>query len=99
VTVETELSLLGAVVPVEVSGLFGLQLSGQSLEVQLIDTQLAGLNLPPELADFFSANLPTLNQEVNEALQEISTDLGRPIKLTGLGTTDTELWFEAREAP
>ncbi|MEW5958900.1 MAG: hypothetical protein AB1801_14300 [Chloroflexota bacterium] len=97
ITFDTQFSVLGAPVPIQVTGLFGLQLVGQTLQVNLIDTQAAGLALPPELVDFF--DLSALNQEVNQALQEISAGLGRPLVFTGLGTTDTQLWLEASEAP
>jgi hypothetical protein len=99
VILDTELSVLGAVVPLQVTGLFGLELVGQSLQVELIQTDVAGIDLPPELTDFFGASLPQLNQEVNEALQEISAGLGIPLIFSDLGTTDSQLWLEASEAP
>ena len=99
VIIDTQFSVLGTVVPIQVTGLFGLQLVENSLRVNLIDTQVAGLDLPPELADVFSADLPALNQEINQALQELLTGLGTPITITSLTTTDTELRLEARQSP
>jgi hypothetical protein len=99
VILDSELSVLGAVVPLQVTGLFGLELVGQSLQVELIQTDVAGIDLPPELADFFGTGLPQLNQEVNEALQEISAGLGIPLIFSDLGTTDSQIWLEASEAP
>lgn len=97
VEINTEFSAFGAVVPVRITGLFGLQLSGQSLELQLLDTQVFGLNLPSELTDFFSTNLPTINQDINRSLQEIAATLGVPLTFTDLRTDETTLWLEARE--
>ena len=99
VIIDTQFSVLGTVVPIQVTGLFDLQLVENSLRVNLIDTQVAGLDLPPELADVFSADLPALNQEINQALQELLTGLGTPITITSLTTTDTELRLEARQSP
>jgi len=99
VVIDTELSVLGARVPLQVTGLFSLELVGQSLQAELIQTDVAGLDLPPELVDFFSAGLSGLNQEINEALQEVPTGLGMSLIFTDLGSTDSQLWLEAREAP
>jgi hypothetical protein len=99
VAVDTDLSAFGLSGPVQITGLFELQLIGQSLEVRLIDLQVSGLDLPPEMTNFFDANLAAINQDLNLVLEEVSAILGRPIVLTGLGTDQTSLWIEAREAP
>jgi hypothetical protein len=99
VVFDTEVALFGAPLPVQVTGLFGLQLVGPSVEVRLLDTQVLGVNLPPELTNFFDDNLPSINQEVNQALQEVSTALGAQLILTDLSTDENRLRFEAREAP
>jgi hypothetical protein len=67
----------------------------------IFDTEVPvlGVNLPPELTNFFDDNLPLINQEVNQALQEVSTALGAQLILTDLRTDETTLRFEAREAP
>ena len=99
VVFDTEVPVFGTPLPVQVTGLFGLQLMGQSVEVRLLDTQVLGVNLPPELTNFFDDNLPSINQEVNQALQEVSTALGAQLILTDLSTDENRLRFEAREAP
>ncbi len=99
VVVDTDLSAFGLSMIVQVTGLFELQLLDQSLAVRLIETQVSGLDLPPEVTDFFDDNLPAINQDLNLALEEVSAAWGRPIILTGLGTNQTSLWVEAREAP
>ncbi len=96
---DTTLSAFGVAVPIQITGLFGLQLVDQAITVQLIDTQLLGFDLPPELANFFNHNLPAINRDVNQAWQELSTVLNMPLFLTGLGSDETKLWLEARAAP
>jgi hypothetical protein len=100
-TADTSVSAFGVSMPVQVTGLFGISITGQSsLEVRLIDVQVSGMELPPELTrDFFSSPLSTFNQNLNRMLGNASTQLGVPLVLTGLGTTDTELWLEARVEP
>ena len=97
--VNTSVTVLGASLPVQITGLFQLQLVNQTLEVRLLDTQVSGFELPQELTGFFNDTLPLINQDINRALQELATGLGTPIILTGLGTDQTTLWLEAREAP
>jgi len=101
VVADTTVSAFGVAVPVQVTSLFGVQITSQSsLEVRLIDAQASGVDLPPELtADFFSSPLTTINRDLNRMLEQASTLLGVPLILTGLGTTDTELWLEARAKP
>jgi len=96
---ETTVSAFGRTIPLQITGIFGLELIDQALHVRLIDSQVAGAALPSELEDFFSSDLDIINQDLNEALSRISDVLGAPITLTGLGTTETELWIEAREGP
>lgn len=96
---EVTVSAFGITTPVQVTGLLGMQLTGQSINVRLIDTQVSGLELPPEMSDVFSADLLTLNQDLNAALANISQIMGTAITLTGLGTTDTEVWLEAQAGP
>jgi hypothetical protein len=101
VQADTTVSALGATVPVHLSGLFGVQITAQSsLEVRLIKANISGFNLPQEtLAESFNSPLAAINQNLNEMVTNASTLLGVPLLLTGLGTTDTELWLEARTAP
>jgi len=98
---DTTVSAFGVAMPVQVTSLFGVQITSQSsLEVRLIDAQTSGVDLPPELtADFFSNPLSTINQDLNRMWGNASTLLGVPLILTGLGTTDTELWLEAHAKP
>lgn len=96
---DTTLSAFGVAVPIQITGLFGLQLEDQSITVQLLDTQLLGFDLPPEPANFFNHNLPAINRDVNRAWQELSTALNMPLFLTGLGSDETKIWLEARAAP
>ncbi|NJN97740.1 MAG: hypothetical protein HC875_28505, partial [Anaerolineales bacterium] len=77
------------------------QITPQStVEVRLIEAGISGVELPPETtASLFDSQLPALNQSLNQMLVEAATQLGTPLALTGLGTTDSELWLEARLAP
>lgn len=100
-TSDTSVTAFGVTVPVQITGRFGLQITPQStVEVRLIEAGVSGVDLPPETtASLFDSQLPALNQSLNKILVEAATQLGTPLALTGLGTTDTELWLEARMAP
>jgi hypothetical protein len=97
--IDTAVSLLGVSVPVQMTGLFQLQLNGQALEIRLIDTKISGAALPPEAANFLRDALPDINQELNKAIKEMTTILGAPLTLVNLGSDDEALWLEARETP
>lgn len=100
-TSDTSVTAFGVTMPVQITGRFGLQITPQStVEVRLIEAGVSGVELPPETtASLFDSQLPALNQSLNQMLVEAATQLGTPLALTGLGTTDTELWLEARLAP
>jgi len=98
-TIDTAVSLLGISVPVQMTGLFQLQLNGQALEIQLIDTKVSEATLPPEATNFLRDALPEINQELNKAVKEMTTILGAPLTLVNVGSDDTTLWLEARETP
>lgn len=97
----TTVSALGVTLPVQMSGVFGVQITPQSsLEVRLIKANVSGVEMPQDtLAASFNEPLAAINQNLNEMITNSSTLLGVPLILTGLGTTDTELWLEARTEP
>jgi hypothetical protein len=97
ISTEVQVAILGISRSVPVTGLFELQLIGQSVEIRLIDTEVFGFDLPLELTDFFGDDLLRFNQDLNMALQEVSTILAAPIILTGIDSDESSLWFEARE--
>lgn len=94
-------SALGVTVPVQISGLFGVQITPQStIEVRLIQANVSGVDIPQDtLVASFNDPLAAINQNLNEMIKNSSTLLGAPLVLTGLGTTDTTLWLEARTHP
>jgi hypothetical protein len=94
---DTTVSVLGTAVPVQLTGLFGVQITPQSIiEVRLIKADVSGFDLPQEtIAASFNGPVSALNQNLNQVVQTASTILGAPLILSGLGTTDTELWLEA----
>jgi hypothetical protein len=96
---DTSVTALGVPVPVQLQGLFGLHVANQSVEVRLIDSQVLGLDLPPELTNFFDRDVALVNQNLATMLANLSTLMGAPLALTGLGTTETDLWLEIRETP
>ncbi|MBE7554219.1 MAG: hypothetical protein HS126_24415 [Anaerolineales bacterium] len=98
---DTSVSAFGMTVPVQITGLFGVQITPQSsLEVRLIQANVSGVDLPQDsLAASFNDPLAAINQNLNEMVKNSSTLLGVPLVLTGLGTTDTALWLEARTQP
>lgn len=98
-TADTSVSALGVSVPVQIQGLFGLQITNQALEVRLIDSQVSGFALAPEMTHFFEQDVAAVNQNLAGVLTNLSSLMGAPLTLTGLGTTDTELWLEIKETP
>lgn len=98
---DTSVSAFGMTVPVQITGLFGVQITPQSsLEVRLIQANVSGVDLPQDtLAASFNDPLAAINQNLNDMVKNGSTLLGVPLVLTGLGTTDTALWLEARTQP
>lgn len=99
VTMDTTVLAFGKSLPIQVVPVFGLQAAGQALEVRLIDLQVNGVPLTPELEAAVAQNLPDINQRANQMLQDLSSALGMPIVITGLGTGEREFWLEARGAP
>jgi len=97
--VDTSVSVLGTPIPVQLTGLFDLQTTGQSLEVRLLETQVAGMTLPPELADFFANSLADVNRELNMAISNMSTALGVPLAFVGVGSDGSTFWLEAKVTP
>jgi hypothetical protein len=95
---DTTVTAMGVSIPVNIQGLFGLQVNNQAVELRLIDAQVTGIDLPPELNNLFSEDVAKANQDLTQVLNNLSTLMGVPITLTGLGTTDTNIWLEAREA-
>ena len=98
IRIDTTVSLLGMSIPFQMEGLFEFQLSGQSIELRLIETKVSDLTLPPELTRYFDDALPGINQELNVALNNVSAVLGVPLVFVGLDSDDTTFWLEAREA-
>jgi hypothetical protein len=98
---DTSVSTFGMTVPVQIIGLFGVQITPQSsIEVRLIQANVSGVDLPQDaLGASFNDPLVAINQNLNEMVKNSSTLLGVPLVLTGLGTSDTTLWLEARTQP
>lgn len=97
VTTRTTLPLLA--LPVEIVGLFQLQAAGQTLEVRLLDTQVTGVDLPPEMQGLLNPDISAVNQDLSQAVEAVSQQVGAPVVITGLETTETELRLELREFP
>lgn len=96
---DTSVTALGVSVLVQLQGLFGIEIRNQNLELRLIDVKIIGLDTPPELPNLFDQDIGQVNQNLAQTLAELSGMMGAPITLTGLGTTDADIWLEAREAP
>ncbi len=97
--VDTAISVLGASIPVQLSGLFDVRLDGQLLQVRLLETRVSDMTLPPELADFFVVYLDEVNNELNTAVGNVSTALGVPITFVGVGSDGNTFWLEATVSP
>ena len=97
--VDTSVSVLGISIPVQLTGLFDLQSTGQSLQVRLLETQVSDMTLPPELTDFFAGSLSDVNNELNLATARMSTALGVPLNFVGVGSDGGTFWLEATVTP
>jgi hypothetical protein len=97
--VDTTVAVLGVSIPVQLTGLFDVQSTGQSLEARLLETQVADMTLPPELADFFAGSLSDVNNELNNAVSGMSTALGVPLNFVGVGSDANTFWLEAMVTP
>jgi hypothetical protein len=95
---DSSVALSGVSVPVQITGLFEIQLNGQTVEFRLLDTAISGVTLPVELTGFFNDSLSEVNEELNNALNNVSTTLGVPLILIDLGSDDITFWLEASEA-
>ncbi len=94
----TTVQAFGLEAPVQINGLFAFQLTPQRLTIQLVDTQILGIDLPPEVTDFFSEDILLINQDLSILVDEISKALGTPVILTNLTTTNSQIQIELREA-
>jgi hypothetical protein len=99
VVANTSLDAFGLPVPVEITGLFQLQISAGTLKIFLLDSQVSGVTLPPEFGDFFSEDVALINRDLQMMVDEISNTLGIPITLIGLTTDDTQIQLEIRARP
>ncbi len=93
----TSVAVLGLTLPVQVKTLFSLQATPQAIQANLIDMQVQGVELTPELQALLGANTASINQELDGMIAEMADVLGAPLILTGLSTGETELWLEASE--
>jgi len=98
-TVDTTVSMLGISMPLQLTGLFELQLNNQAVEIHLLETKISDATLPPELTNSLNDTLPDINQELNKAVKDMAAILGAPLTFVDLGSDETSFWLEAREAP
>lgn len=98
IIVDTSVSVLGTSLPVRIAGLFEVRLNGPTVEIRLLDTQVSDVTLPSAVTGYFNDSLSEINEELNIALNNVSTALDVPLILVALGSDDTTFWLEAREA-
>lgn len=96
VNANTVADVLGMPVPVQVAGLFEIQVNQAALQVNLLDTQVFGLDIP--LTGIFDTDITQVNQNLATMLQDISQTLNAPVQVTGLSTTDTLIEMDMQEA-
>ena len=87
----------GIQAPMEITGLFELQLTDQAIEVRLVKTEIVGVALPSESIDVFGDDVFIINRDLRKMVDDISKTLGFPIILTNLSTNHDQIQFEARE--
>jgi hypothetical protein len=97
IVADTAVQAFGVQVPVQITGLFEIQLAGQSLQIVLLDTQVAGIDL--NLDDFFSGDLAIFNQNIQTMFDELAANVGIPVAATGLSTTENQILIEVTETP
>lgn len=89
----------GVEVPVQIIGLFEIQFTRQKLQVVLIDSQVLGIPLSPQLADFFSQDLIIINQDLSTIVDEVSGVLSTAIIVSKVSTTESQIQLELMEVP
>lgn len=95
---DTVIQGFGVSVPAQIVGRFEIELANDSLAIRLLDTQVEGIDLPPELIDAFSGDIPLINQNIQTMTAQISQGLGIPVIFTGLSTGETQIQIEVRGA-
>ena len=95
----TTLESFGLQAPVQITGIFELQFSNNTLQVNLINTEVAGMALPPELNNFFVDDIPLINANLSTMVDEVSRVLGVPVIITNISTDNVHIQLEIRETP
>ncbi len=84
--------------PIQITGIFELQFTGQTLQVSLVETEVSGFALPPELNNFFVDDIPIINQDLSTMMDSISQIFGVPMILTNVSTNHVQIQLELKEA-
>jgi hypothetical protein len=95
--VDIPVDVFGVPLPVQLVGLFQIELMPPTISVSLLDTQVSGANL--NLSGMFTEDIVSINQDLQAALDEVSELLGIPVGITGLQTSDSAIQLELTEVP
>jgi hypothetical protein len=89
--------VLGAQLPVQLRGLFQIELIPPTVKVTLVDTQVSGANL--NISGVFEGDVTTINENLQNALNDISALTGLSVTISGLQTNDSDIQIELTEEP
>lgn len=96
-TADTTVDALGVPFPVQLIGLIQVTTNGQTPQVALLNTRVVGIEF--DLPGLFSQDLQTINQNLQQMVEDIAATLGFPVNVTGISTSDTAVQVDVRAAP
>lgn len=96
-TANTTVDAFGVPLPVQLIGLFQVTTNGQTPQVTLLNTRVVGIEF--DLPGLFNEDLQTINQNLQQMVDDIAATLGFPVNVTGITTSDSAVQIEVRAAP
>jgi hypothetical protein len=96
-TANTTVDALGMALPVQLIGRLQLTTNGQTPQVALLSSRVVGLDF--ELQGLFSEDVQTINQNLQQMVDDTAATVGYPINVTGITTTDNAVQVEVQAAP
>jgi hypothetical protein len=97
VIVDTTVELAGSTLPIQITGLFQVQIIGDRLEVLIVNTQVAGAASPLELSDFFNEDMAIINQNLGMIVNDMRQALDVSAISLQVRTNDTQIQLEIKE--
>lgn len=97
VQTNSTVEVFGVPAPIQASGLFGLELIGPTTpRINLLSTEVFGLEL--DMSRAFDRDIATVNQELQNLVNEVAVTLRVPVIIISLSSSDTQFQIDFREA-